>query len=142
MGTTPSAIEQALANAYNQQQVSTIFMPTNQYTVVMETVPSAQVDAIGRSSISTCRRQAAQQVPLTDVATSSTTTGPLSVAHSGQMASMTISFNLAPGVSLGAATDRGEADRAADACRRRSPAGSRARRRRSRIRRRAWGSCC
>src|SRR5438270_8413139 len=45
MGTTPAGIEQALANAYNQQQVSTIFMPTNQYTVVMETVPSAQVDA-------------------------------------------------------------------------------------------------
>ena len=45
-----------------------------------------------------------RQIPLTDVATFELTTGPLSVAHSGQMASMTISFNLAPGVSLGAAT--------------------------------------
>ena len=41
LGVTPSGIEQALANAFNQQQVSTIFMPTNQYYVVMETVPSA-----------------------------------------------------------------------------------------------------
>ncbi|HET7372482.1 MAG TPA: efflux RND transporter permease subunit, partial [Gemmatimonadaceae bacterium] len=45
LGVTPQGIEQALANAFNQQQVSTIFMPTNQYQVVMETVPSAQLDA-------------------------------------------------------------------------------------------------
>ena len=45
MGTTPAGIEQALANAYNQQQYRPIFMPTKRYTVVMETVPSAQVDA-------------------------------------------------------------------------------------------------
>ncbi len=103
MGVTPTGIEQALANAYNQQQVSTIFMPTNQYTVVMETVPSAQVDA---SVLEHFYVPAAggRQVPLPEVATFELTTGPLSVAHSGQMASMTISFNLAQGVSLGAAT--------------------------------------
>ncbi len=103
MGTTPQGIESALANAFNQQQVSTIFMPTNQYTVVMETVPSAQVDA---SSLEHFFVPAAggRQIPLTEVATFEQTTGPLSVAHSGQMASMTISFNLAQGVSLGAAT--------------------------------------
>jgi len=103
MGVTPAGIEQALANAYNQQQVSTIFMPTNQYTVVMETVPSAQTDA---SVLEHFYVPAAggRQVPLTEVATFEMTTGPLSVAHSGQMTSMTISFNLAEGVSLGAAT--------------------------------------
>jgi len=103
MGTTPQGIESALANAFNQQQVSTIFMPTNQYQVVMETVPSAQVDA---SSLEQFYVPAAngRQVPLTEVANFEATTGPLSVAHSGQMASMTISFNLAQGVSLGAAT--------------------------------------
>jgi len=92
-----------LANAYNAQQVSTIFMPTNQYTVVMETVPSAQTDA---SVLEHFYVPAAggRQVPLTEVATFEMTTGPLSVAHSGQMTSMTISFNLAEGVSLGAAT--------------------------------------
>ena len=46
MGTTPQGIESALANAFNQQQISTIFMPaSNEYLVVMETVPSAQLDA-------------------------------------------------------------------------------------------------
>jgi HAE1 family hydrophobic/amphiphilic exporter-1 len=100
---TPSGIEQALANAYNQQQVSTIFMPTNQYTVVMETVPSAQVDASVLEHFFV-PASGGRQIPLPEVATFELTTGPLSVAHSGQMASMTISFNLGPGVSLGAAT--------------------------------------
>jgi HAE1 family hydrophobic/amphiphilic exporter-1 len=104
LGVTPSGIEQALANAYNQQQVSTIFMPTNQYLVVMETVPSAQLDASALEHFFV-PAPGGKQVPLTDVAWFEQTTGPLSVAHSGQMASMTISFNLAPGVSLGAATD-------------------------------------
>jgi HAE1 family hydrophobic/amphiphilic exporter-1 len=103
MGTTPQGIESALANAFNQQQVSTIFMPTNQYTVVMETVPSAQVDATSLEHFFV-PAAGGRQIPLTEVATFEQTTGPLSVAHSGQMASMTISFNLAPGVSLGAAT--------------------------------------
>ena len=136
-----SGIEQALANAYNQQQVSTIFMPTNQYTVVMETVPSAQVDATVLEHFYV-PAAGGRQVPLTEVADFEMTTGPLSVAHSGQMASMTISFNLAQGVSLGAAT--AEVERIATA----SASGVdhrrllRARRRRSRIRRRAWASCC
>jgi len=103
MGTTPQGIESALANAFNQQQVSTIFMPTNQYTVVMETVPSAQVDATSLEHFFVPAANG-RQVPLTEVATFEATTGPLSVAHSGQMASMTISFNLAQNVSLGAAT--------------------------------------
>jgi HAE1 family hydrophobic/amphiphilic exporter-1 len=103
LGVTPSGIEQALANAFNQQQVSTIFMPTNQYYVVMETVPSAQLDANSLEHFFV-PSPGGRQIPLTDVSTFEMTTGPLSVAHSGQMASMTISFNLAPNVSLGAAT--------------------------------------
>jgi HAE1 family hydrophobic/amphiphilic exporter-1 len=103
LGVTPQAIEQALANAFNQQQVSTIFMPTNQYQVVMETVPSAQLDASSLDHFFV-PAPGGRQIPLNDVATFEQTTGPLSVAHSGQMASMTISFNLAPGVALGAAT--------------------------------------
>ncbi|HVX39464.1 MAG TPA: efflux RND transporter permease subunit [Gemmatimonadaceae bacterium] len=103
LGVTPQSIEQALANAYNQQQVSTIFTPTNEYWVVMETVPSAQVDA---SVLEHFYVPAAggKQIPLRDVAYFEQTTGPLNVAHSGQMASVTISFNLAANVSLGAAT--------------------------------------
>ncbi|MEO6877703.1 MAG: efflux RND transporter permease subunit, partial [Gemmatimonadaceae bacterium] len=107
MGTSPAGIEQALANAFNQQQVSTIFTPTNEYTVVMETVPSAQEDA---SALEHFYVPAAggKQIPLSDVATFEHTTGPLSIAHSGQLASVTVSFNLAPDVSLGAATTQVE----------------------------------
>ncbi len=104
LGVSPSAIENALADAYNQQQVSTIFTPTNEYWVVMETVPSAQLDATALEHFFVPGTNRAA-VPLTDVAYFENTTGPLSVAHSGQMASVTISFNLAPGVALGAATD-------------------------------------
>jgi HAE1 family hydrophobic/amphiphilic exporter-1 len=103
LGVTPQAIESALANAFNQQQVSTIFGETNQYYVVMETVPSAQLDASSLEHFFV-PASGGRQIPLTEVAYFEQTTGPLSVAHSGQMASMTISFNLAPGVSLGAAT--------------------------------------
>src|SRR3954471_16462257 len=103
MGVTPLGIAQALANAYNQQQVSTIFMPTNQYQVVMEAVPSAQVDATVLEHFYV-PASGGRQIPLPEVANFEMTTGPQSVAHSGQMASMTISFNLAQGVSLGAAT--------------------------------------
>ena len=110
MGVTPLGIAQALANAYNQQQVSTIFMPTNQYQVVMEAVPSAQVDATVLEHFYV-PAAGGRQIPLPEVATFEMTTGPQSVAHSGQMASMTISFNLAQGVSLGAAT--AEVDRIA-----------------------------
>ncbi len=102
LGVTPSAIENALANAYNQQQVSTIYTPTNEYWVVMETVPSAQLDATSLNKFYVIGANG-KQVPLSAVASFTPGVGPLSVAHSGQMASVTISFNLAPSVSLGTA---------------------------------------
>ena len=105
LGVTPMAIENALANAYNQQQVSTIYTPTNEYWVVMETIPNAQLDAQALQRFFVPGANG-KQVPLTDVAYFEQTTGPLSVAHSGQMASVTMSFNLSPNVSLGAAVDR------------------------------------
>jgi HAE1 family hydrophobic/amphiphilic exporter-1 len=100
LGVSPAAIENALANAYNQQQVSTIYTPTNNYWVVLETVPEAQRDqnALYRFYVPGAR---GRMIPLSDVARFVNTTGPLSIAHSGQMASVTISFNLATGVSLG-----------------------------------------
>ncbi|MDE3153438.1 MAG: efflux RND transporter permease subunit, partial [Gemmatimonadota bacterium] len=104
LGVTPAAIEQALANAYNEQQVSTIYTPTNEYWVVMETVPAAQTDANALSRFYV-PGSGGRMIPLSDVAYFEHTVGPLSVAHSGQMASVTIAFNLAPGVSLGAAVD-------------------------------------
>ena len=67
LGVSPSAIENALANAYNQQQVSTIYTPTNEYWVVMETVPSAQLDATALEHFFVPGANG-EQVPLTDVA--------------------------------------------------------------------------
>jgi HAE1 family hydrophobic/amphiphilic exporter-1 len=104
LGVTPASIENALANAYNQQQVSTIYTPTNEYWVVMETVPEAQLDATALQRFY-MPGTGGRLVPLADVATFENVVGPLSIPHSGQMASVTISFNLAPGIALGGAVD-------------------------------------
>jgi len=104
LGVTPSSIENALANAFNQQQVSTIYTPTNNYWVVMETVPSAQVDASALQEFYV-QGTGGRAIPLAEVATFERKVGPLSVAHSGQMASVTVSFNLAPNVALSQAYD-------------------------------------
>jgi HAE1 family hydrophobic/amphiphilic exporter-1 len=104
LGVTPASIENALANAFNQQQVSTIYTPTNEYWVVMETIPEAQLDA-GALERFYMPGTGGKMVPLSDVATFEHVVGPLSIPHSGQMASVTISFNLAPGIALGGAVD-------------------------------------
>jgi HAE1 family hydrophobic/amphiphilic exporter-1 len=102
LGVTPSAIERAMANAYSEQQTSTIYTSTNEYWVLMQLVPSAQADenALTKLYITSAT---GQLVPLSDVAEFERTVGPSSVAHSGQLASVTISFNLAPNGSLGEA---------------------------------------
>ncbi len=101
-GVTPAAIENALANAYNEQQVSTIYTPSNEYWVVLEIMPKDQLDA---SALTHLYVQGAKGVlvPLADVARFERGVGPQSVAHSGQLPSVTISFNLPPGGSLGTA---------------------------------------
>ncbi|MDQ2767081.1 MAG: efflux RND transporter permease subunit, partial [Gemmatimonadota bacterium] len=100
LGVTPAAIERALANAYSEQQTSTIYTSTNEYWVLMQLVPSAQSDenALTKLYITSAT---GTLVPLSDVAEFERSTGPSSVAHSGQLASVTISFNLAANGSLG-----------------------------------------
>jgi HAE1 family hydrophobic/amphiphilic exporter-1 len=105
LGVTPAAIENALANAFNQQQVSTIYTPINEYSVVMETVPDAQLDASALDRF-VVPGKGGKMIKLSDVAYFEHVVGPLSIAHSGQMASVTISFNLTPGVALGTAVNR------------------------------------
>jgi len=104
LGVTPLGIQLALANAFNQQQISTIYTESNEYSVVMETLPSAQLDASALTKFY-IPGSGGRQIPLSDVATFEPTVGPTSIAHSGQMASVTISFNVAPNVSLGTAVD-------------------------------------
>jgi HAE1 family hydrophobic/amphiphilic exporter-1 len=104
LGLSAEAIEQALSLAYGSSQISTIYAPNNEYRVVMELEPSFQSDPSALKLIYV-RASANQLVPLDTVARITRTIGPLSVNHSGQLPSVTISFDILPGVSLGKAID-------------------------------------
>jgi HAE1 family hydrophobic/amphiphilic exporter-1 len=104
LGVTPMQIERALYDAYGSRQVSTIYTPNNEYWVVMELLPQYQQD-LSALSMLYVRSERGTLVPLSAVSTITETAGPTSISHSGQLPSVTLSFNLRPGVSLGAATD-------------------------------------
>ncbi|MDB4952345.1 MAG: cation/multidrug efflux pump [Gemmatimonadetes bacterium] len=112
LGVSAQAVESALYDAYGSRQVSTIYTPTNQYWVVMELLPQYQAtpDALNLLYV---RSRSGALVPLSSVVRTGTSVGPLSVNHSGQVPSVTVSFNLKPGVSLseGTAVVQGLADR-------------------------------
>ncbi len=114
LGVTPARIEDALYTAYGSRQVSTIYAPNNQYQVIMEVAPEHQLDPAALSSLYV-RSESGALVPLSALATFSQDVGPLSVAHLGQLPSVTLSFNLRPGVSLCEAVAAGRAARARDA---------------------------
>jgi HAE1 family hydrophobic/amphiphilic exporter-1 len=105
LGVTPQQIESALAASYGNQQVSTIFTPSNQYQVITEVEPRYQTtpDALAKLYVHSSQ---GPLVPLESVVRMSRGVGPLSVNHFGQLPAVTISFNLAPGFSLGQAADR------------------------------------
>jgi HAE1 family hydrophobic/amphiphilic exporter-1 len=102
LGVSASEIENTLYDAFGQRQVSTIYTSTNEYWVVMELLPEFQqdVDALGKLWVRSTR---GPLVPLSTVATFRYTVGPVTVNHSGQLPSVTVSFNLATGTSLGTA---------------------------------------
>jgi HAE1 family hydrophobic/amphiphilic exporter-1 len=100
LGVTAAQIENALADAYGSQQVSTIYTPTNEYWVIMELEPQYQRDPAALSLLYV-RSASGQLVPLNAVASLSPGVGPLTVTHLGQVPAVTVSFNLKPGVSLG-----------------------------------------
>ena len=102
LGVTPLAIQRALANAFSEQQASTIYTPTNEYWVVMQIQPQDQTSVSDLAKVYVTSSHG-KLVPLSDVATFSEGVGPQSIAHSGQLASVTISFNLPPNGNLGAA---------------------------------------
>ena len=108
LGIDVSQIENALYNAYGARQVSTIFTPNNQYWVVMELLPEYQRDLSALNLLHISGREGVS-VPLGSLARATPTTGPLTVNHSGQLPSVTLSFNLEPGTSIGAAVERVEA---------------------------------
>jgi len=97
---TASQIENALYSAYGARQISTIYTPINQYPVIIELEPQYQLDP-NALSLLYIRSSSGQLVPLNTVANLSRGLGPLSLNHMGQLPSVTLSFNIKPGVSLG-----------------------------------------
>src|SRR5258708_6318519 len=104
LGISMRAIDSALNLAFGQSQVSTIYQDRNQYRVVMEAAPEYWQDPQTLSQIYVLSHSRAQ-VPLSAVARYEATLAPLSVNHQGTFAATTISFNLAPGVSMSEASD-------------------------------------
>ncbi len=105
LGITAAQIENTLYNAFGQRQVSTIYTSSNQYWVILELDPKFQNDPSALSMIYV-RSSSGNLVPLNAVARLSRTLGPLSISHLGQLPSVTISFNLAPGIALGDAIEQ------------------------------------
>jgi multidrug efflux pump len=104
MGITAQTLDNALYDAFGQRQVSTIYRPLNQYHVVMEVAPQFQQTPEALENIY-LRSTTGTAVPLAAFTHYEPSNTPLAVNHQGQVPSVTISFNLAPGVSLGKATE-------------------------------------
>ena len=104
-GITAQQIENALRSAYGAYQVSTIYGSTNEYQVILELEPQYQQDVNALLSLY-ITSTSGQVVPLKTFATISQDVAPLMVNHSGRMNAATISYNLAPEVSLGNANQQ------------------------------------
>jgi hydrophobe/amphiphile efflux-1 (HAE1) family protein len=105
VGVTAAQIEGALYTAFGPQQVSTIYTSIDQYWVLMQVDPKKQNDpaVLGKLYI---HSNSGQLVPLSAVAHFDKSVGPASISHLGQVPAVTLSFNLAPGVSLSQAVER------------------------------------
>jgi HAE1 family hydrophobic/amphiphilic exporter-1 len=104
-GVSAAQIEDALYSAYGSRQISTILAPNNQYQVIIELEPQYQLDPAAIEMLY-IRSGNNKLVPLSAVAEITTGVGPLSINHQGQLPAVTVSFNLAPGASLGDAVSR------------------------------------
>jgi HAE1 family hydrophobic/amphiphilic exporter-1 len=100
LGISVEQIQDALYSAYGSRQISTIYGDTNQYQVILELKPEYQMDA-GALSLLYVRSSGGSLVPLDSLARIRLGYGPLSINHSGQLPSVTISFNVRPGFGLG-----------------------------------------
>jgi len=105
VGVSAAQIESALYSAFGPEQVSTIYTSIDQYWVLMQVDPSRQSDpgVLGQIYI---HSSGGQLVPLSAVAHFDKSVGPSTISHQGQVPAVTLSFNLAPGVSLSQAVDR------------------------------------
>jgi multidrug efflux pump len=108
LGITPQMIDDTLYDAFGQRIVSTIFTQLNQYRVVLEVKPDFQQGPQALHALYV-RASNGGQVPLSAFTEIVETTSPLIISHQGQFPAVTISFNLAPGTSLGEAVRAVEA---------------------------------
>ncbi|HEX7966719.1 MAG TPA: multidrug efflux RND transporter permease subunit [Stellaceae bacterium] len=100
LGITLDQVKNTLYSAFGTRQISTIYQPSNDYEVILEVDPRFQRDPTDLSRLY-LRAANGQPVPLSAVATVHAGIGPVTVNHQGQLPAVTISFNLAPGMSLG-----------------------------------------
>ncbi len=105
LGVTPQQVQNALFSAYSQREVSVIYAPANQYSVILEVDPKDQRNPDSLSKLYV-RSSAGTLVPLDSVVRTRRTVGPLNINHFGQLPAVTISFNLRPGYSLGQAAQQ------------------------------------
>jgi multidrug efflux pump len=103
LGITPQAIDNVLYDSFGQRQISTLFTQLNQYHVILEALPSFQKNPAKLNDIYVLSASGSA-VPLSAFCHFEAGTGPLAINHQGQFPCVTISFNLAPGASLGGAT--------------------------------------
>lgn len=108
LGVTARLIEETLYNAYGSRQISTIYAPNNQYRVIVEVKREFQLDPSALAMLYV-RTASGQLVPLHTVATLRRSVGPMTITHLGQLPSVTLSFNLAPGYALGEAVSQVQA---------------------------------
>jgi multidrug efflux pump len=106
-GITPATVDNVLYDSYGQRIVSTIYTQSNQYRVILEADPSIQRSLTGLSELYLPSSVSSTngQVPLSAIVSIRQRAGPLQITHLGQFPATTISFNLSPGSSLGAAVD-------------------------------------
>jgi len=105
LGLSLSAVDQTLYDAFGQRQITTIYTSSHQYKLILEVQPQFQNDptALSRIYLAT---PTGNRVPLSAVARFTNKVEPLTVNHQGQFPSVTLSFNVAPGHSLGQAVER------------------------------------
>ena len=104
LGITTQHIAAALYASFGQRQISTLFTQLNQYHVILEVDPDFQSGPRDLSNVY-LKSSAGAVVPLTAIGQITETAAPLLISHMGQFPATTVSFNLAPGASLGAAVD-------------------------------------
>jgi HAE1 family hydrophobic/amphiphilic exporter-1 len=104
LGLTAEQIRTTLYDSFGSRQVATIYTAANDYAVILELDPKYQesTESLSKTFV---RSLSGQLIPLNTVATVTPAAGPLTVNHQGQLPAVTISFNLAPGVSLGQAIE-------------------------------------